>query len=59
LTKEGYYVPRSDPVPKFDIEFDYKKPEELPPCLRVTSTTWEILVTSAHLRPTYSVVSVV
>jgi len=57
LTKEGYYVPGSDSVPKFDIEFDYKEPEEVSPCLRVTNTTWEILVSSAHLRPTYSVVS--
>jgi len=33
LTKEGYYVLGSDPVPKFNIEFDYKEPEDVPPCL--------------------------
>lgn len=59
FTKEGYYVPGSDPVPKFDMQYDdYKEPEPVPPCLRVTNNSWEILVSSAHLRPTYAVVSV-
>jgi len=59
FTNEGYYVPRFDPVLKFDIEYDYKEPELVFPCLRVTNTTWEILVSSAHLHPTSTVVSVV